>query len=242
MTAPRRAADGRLECRFPAESPATSLPPGVHPIGLGAGVEAVLAVPPGEPGPRPLLVFFHGAGGSAHHALALAGDPAAERGVLLLATTSLAATWDLLVGNLGRDVAVLDAALSEVATWARVSRVAAGGFSDGASYALSLGIANGDLFDAVLAFSPGFAAPPARVATPRIWISHGTQDRVLPIARCGRKVAHELGVAGYETAYEEFDGGHVAPPGLVTRGLDWWLGPPPERPAQIDRVSPLRSL
>lgn len=238
----RRAAEGRLESRLPAESPVAALPPGLHPLDLGAGVEAVLAVPPGEPAPRPLLVFFHRAGGSAHHSLALARRPAAERGLLLLATTSLASTWDLLVGNLGRDVAVLDGALSEVATGARVSRVAAGGFSDGASYALSLGLANGELFEAVLAFSPGFVALPRHEGRPRIWISHGTQDRVLPVARCGRKVAGALGAAGYETAYEEFDGGHVVPPALVTSALDWWLGPPPERPAQRDGVPPLRSL
>jgi phospholipase/carboxylesterase len=225
VVAPRRAADGRLETRFPAESPVAALPPGVHPLDLGAGVEALLAVPPGEPAPRPLLVFFHGAGGSAHHALALARDRAAERGVLLLATTSLAATWDLLAGNLGRDVAVLDAALSEVAAGARVGRVAVGGFSDGASYALSLGIANGDLFDAVLAFSPGFAAPPDRVASPRIWITHGARDRVLPVDRCGRRVSGQLAAAGHAVTYEEFDGEHVVPPDRLAAGLDWWLGP-----------------
>ncbi len=185
----------------------------------------MLAVPPGEPEPRPLLVFFHGAGGSARAGLALVGDAATERGVLLLATTSAAATWDLLVGDLGRDVALLDAALAEVAAGARVRRVAAGGFSDGASYALSLGIANGDLFDAVLAFSPGFAAPPARVGSPRIWITHGTGDRVLPVDRCGRRVSRQLAAAGHAVTYEAFDGGHVVPADRLAAGLDWWLGP-----------------
>ncbi len=39
------------------------------------------------------------------------------------------------------------------------TRIALGGFSNGASYALSLGVYNGDLFSALLAFSPGFYAP-----------------------------------------------------------------------------------
>src|SRR3712207_8603556 len=39
-------------------------------------------------------------------------------------------------------------------------------------------LANGDLFDTVLAFSPGFAAPPSRRGRPRVWVSHGTGDRV----------------------------------------------------------------
>ena len=65
--------------------------------------------------------------------------------------------------------------------------MAVGGFSDGASYALSLGITNGDLFTHVLAFSPGFVAPAAQRGSPRIFVSHGlkldgppAQSRILP--------------------------------------------------------------
>ena len=194
----------------------------MHPLPLAAGADAVLAVPPGDPVPRPLLVFCHGAGGTSAHSLALVGELAARTGVLVLATSSAGSTWDLLAGGLGRDVAVLDAALDEVGRRAPVSRTGVGGFSDGASYALSLGLANGDLFDAVLAFSPGFVAPPGRNGSPRIWISHGTQDRVLPVDRCGRRVVRQLATAGYDVTYEEFDGGHVVPPALVTAALDWW--------------------
>jgi phospholipase/carboxylesterase len=75
----------------------------------------------------------------------------------------------------------------------------------------------------VLAFSPGFVAPPRQEGRPRVWISHGTQDRVLPVERCGRRVARQLAAAGYRPAYEEFDGGHVMTPELVTAALDWWL-------------------
>jgi predicted esterase len=46
-------------------------------------------------------------------------------------------------------------------------RVGLGGFSDGASYALSLGVANGDLFSHIIAFSPGFMRPPAQVREQR---------------------------------------------------------------------------
>ena len=45
-----------------------------------------------------------------------------------------------------------------------------------ASYALSLGIANGNLFSHVLAFSLGFLAPASQTGSPRIFVSHGTQD------------------------------------------------------------------
>ena len=220
---PRRAADGRLQTRPSAIGSGPPVPPGVHSVELD-GAEALLAVPDGAPGPRPLLVFFHGAGGTAAQSVAAVGEQVADRGVVLLAPTSVARTWDLIAGGLGRDVAVLDAALERVSAGTPVSRVGAAGFSDGASYALSLGLGNGDLFDAVLAFSPGFAAPPHRTGSPRVWIGHGAGDRVLPVDRCGRRVSRELTTAGYAVTYEEFDGGHVVLPELVARALDWWLG------------------
>jgi phospholipase/carboxylesterase len=223
---PRPAAEGRLEVR-PGPAPAgPPLPPGTTAIDLGGRVDALVAVPHTGTGPRPLLVFCHGAGGDAAQSLAAVGDVATARGVAVLATSSLASTWDLITGGLGRDVAVLDAALQEVAAGLAVSRVALGGFSDGASYALSLGLANGDLFEALLAFSPGFAAPPGREGRPRVWIAHGTHDRVLPVDRCGRRVSRQLTAAGYDVVYDEFDGGHVVTPGLVAAALDTWLGPP----------------
>ena len=84
-------------------------------------------------------------------------------------------------------MAALDAALAEVFDRFRVDgeRVAIAGFSDGATYALSLGIINGDLFKEIIAFSPGFIISSARkpLGAPRIFISHGTEDPVLPISQ-----------------------------------------------------------
>ena len=220
MTA-SRAADGRLDAR-PSAAPAGPPPaPGTSALDLDLGTEVLLAVPPGEVGA--LLVFCHGAGGSAADALRAVGDLATARGVAVLAPTSAGTTWDLIAGGLGRDVAVLDAALADVFTRLPVAHVALAGFSDGASYALSLGVANGDLAEAVLAFSPGFVAVPGRYGRPRFWISHGTDDRVLPVERCGRRVAAALRADGYDVSYDEFAGGHVVGPDLVTAALGWWL-------------------
>jgi phospholipase/carboxylesterase len=218
------AAEGRLDSR-PVSAPAAApYPPGVRTLELGPHARAQLVVPDGPPRPRPLLVFFHGAGGTAAQSVDLVGGPATARDALVLAPSSVAATWDLIAGGLGRDVAVLDAALEQVFARQPVTGVAFGGFSDGASYALSLGLANGDLAEAVLAFSPGFASPPRLQGRPRIWISHGSDDRVLPVARCGRRLARHLRASGYELTYEEFDGGHVVRPADVTAALTLWLG------------------
>ena len=221
-----RAAEGRLSARPVVAPAAAPYPPGTRTLELGPHAQAQLVVPEGRPAPRPLLVFFHGAGGTAAQSVDLVGGPATARDALVLAPSSVAATWDLIAGGLGRDVAVLDAALEQVFARQPVTGVAFGGFSDGASYALSLGLANGDLADAVLAFSPGFASPPRRVGRPRVWISHGTGDRVLPVARCGRRLAGELGAGGYDVTYEEFDGGHVVRHADLTAALTLWLGAP----------------
>ena len=218
------ASEGRLGARPVTAPAAVPYPPGQRRLELGPRAQAELVVPEGPPRPRPLLVFFHGAGGTAAQSVALVGDPATARDALVLAPSSVGSTWDLVAGGLGRDVAVLDAALDQVFARQPVTGVAFGGFSDGASYALSLGLANGDLAEAVLAFSPGFAAPPRLAGRPRVWISHGTGDRVLPVERCGRRLARQLTDGGYDVTYEEFDGGHVVRPADVTAALALWLG------------------
>jgi phospholipase/carboxylesterase len=148
---------------------------------------------------------------------------AEARDFLILAPESRGRTWDILEGAYGPDVDYIDAALERVLAWFDVSDVAVAGFSDGASYALSLGLANGDLFSDVLAFSPGFAAPDPIVGEPRVFISHGVHDRVLPVARCGRAVSQRLRRAGYDVDYREFDGGHVVPKQLVSAAVARFL-------------------
>jgi phospholipase/carboxylesterase len=84
----------------------------------------------------------------------------------------------------GPDAEFIDRALEQ--TFDRLAvdakKLAVEGFSDGASYTLSIGLTNGDLFTHVLAFSPGFAAPAGREGTPRIFVSHGVNDNVLPLS------------------------------------------------------------
>ena len=211
-------ADGRLVSR--AGTTGATADRGLHELGAGA----VLLVPQRAAVPAPLLVFLHGAGGSGAVSLHHVRSAAEAAGVLVLAPSSVGPTWDLLTGHLGPDVAALDAALAQVFALHDVDRVALGGFSDGGSYALSLGLANGDLLPDVIAFSPGFLAPPAQVGAPRVWVSHGTADTVLPVGRCGRRVVAQLTGAGYDVTYEEFAGGHVVPAELVTAALTWWHG------------------
>lgn len=179
--------------------------------------------------PAPLVLSLHGAGGNAHHGLNLLQHIAEERGFLLLSVDSRGSTWDVIRGNYGPDVEFIDRALERVFSLYAVDakRVGIGGFSDGASYALSLGIGNGELFRHILAFSPGFAAPDTPEGQPRIFISHGTQDRVLDIDRCSRRVVPQLKRAGYDVTYREFDGPHTVPPEIIREAMTWFYAAAP---------------
>jgi predicted esterase len=115
--------------------------------------------PPADGPPYRLVLLLHGAGGAPRHGLDLLLSAADKHRLLLLAPKSAASTWDLIINGYGPDVRRIDRVLQEVLDAYPVDGITVGGFSDGASYALSIGLTNGDLFDAVLAFSPGFTAP-----------------------------------------------------------------------------------
>src|SRR3954447_15844125 len=89
----------------------------------------------------------------------------------------------------------------------------------GRYYALSLGLADGDLFGRVLAFSPGFVAAGPRHGRPRVLVSHGVKDEVLPIDDTSRDLVPGLRRDGYVVEYREFGGGHVVPPGIAREAI-----------------------
>ncbi len=199
------------------------LPEGTSALGTG-----LVHVPPGAgaQGPAPLVILLHGAGGTAESGLALLLAHADEAGLVLLAPQARASTWDVIRGGFGPDVASLDEQLEQLFAAVPVdpARLALGGFSDGASYALSLGLGNGDLFSHLVAFSPGFAAPAGLAGRPHVLVTHGVDDRVLPIDRCSRRLVPLLREQGLEVTYEEFAGGHVVPPELAARGAAFVAG------------------
>jgi phospholipase/carboxylesterase len=166
-------------------------------------------------------VFLHGATQDGAAMLRRIGPAAEAAGVAVLAPDSRNGTWDAIRGSFGEDVAFLNRALDHVFTRLPIdpSRVALGGFSDGASYALSLGLANGDLFPRVLACSPGFVVPAAVHGRARFFVSHGTADQVLPISECSRVIVPQLRSMGYEVTYREFEGRHELPPDIAVEAL-----------------------
>jgi len=215
--------DGRLTTR-PHPASANSLKSG--PLGLDSGErDGVVQVPATAPPERgfPLLVFLHGATQSGAGMLRRIGSAADQFGVAVLAPDSRGTTWDAIRGDFGEDVAFLNRALDSVFERLPVdpARIAVGGFSDGASYGLSLGLANGDLFPKVVACSPGFVIQATAHGRPRLFFSHGKADQILPIDQCSRVIVPRLRSMGYEVTFREFEGRHELPPDIASEALRW---------------------
>ena len=225
-TGPGQTSNPRLSARPGTPTIAPTI--GRTDLDLEPGRDGFLCVPPGYSAaiPAPLFVALHGAGVSSSDWSGYTAY-AEERGFILLAPDSRTLSWDVAeVGYFGPDVAFIDRALQHTFDRCRVdvSQIALAGFSDGASYALSLGVSNGDLFTHLIAHSAGFFTPASPiVGQPPVYQSHGTNDPILPITS-GRFIEGLLIDDGYDVTFEEFDGGHQIPFVISQNALDWFLG------------------
>jgi predicted esterase len=226
----QRAQRGSARLAARPASPRDPVGPGFRRLGLAGERDGIWLVPrsyrSGQP--APLLVALHGAGSRAEQPVELLRADAETYGIIMLGIDARDYTWDAIRGSWGGDVRFIDRALREVFDRVAVdpARVAIGGFSDGASYALGLGLGNGDLFASILAFSPGFIpasdSPPA--GRPRVFVSHGRRDDVLPIDTTSRRIVPALERAGYRVTYREFDAGHTVPRDTARAALSWLAG------------------
>jgi predicted esterase len=206
----------------------TEQPTGKHALGLDSKRDGWIYVPNGYKAaePLPFVLLLHGAGGTANHGIDLLQAYADKHQLILLAPSSRKGTWDLLVDDeFGNDLFFINEALSQTFRSYSIDpkHLAIGGFSDGASYALCVGLSNGGLFTHIIAFSPGFAYAPAPQGRPNIYISHGVHDGILPIDRCSRKVVPRLRDQGYDVNYQEFDDEHVIPSNIRKEAIEWFL-------------------
>jgi len=229
--------DGLLAAR---PTPSPPLPSARHgSFRLDGAANAAVLIPASyDPAkPAPFALVLHGATGKGEPILRRFASLAERYGVILLAPDSDDYTWDLIVGvgrarpndpepRFGADTARIDEALRLVFDRFAIDpdRAAAMGMSDGASYALSLGVRNPELFRSVAAFSPGHIVSPAG-GGPRVFIAHGRQDKVLAVTTTTMGIAPLLRRTGHDVQVELFNGGHELRPDMMKAAFEWWLGP-----------------
>ncbi len=207
-------------------------------LSLAGGAYAYL--PKGRTGaPSPVLVALHGAGGQAADVLTSFREAADANGIVLLIPQSAKGTWDMIedlksrlgaemnvTPRYGKDLKALDTALADLFAKVAVdpARVGIMGFSDGATYALSVGTANPQLFKRIIAFSPGPAFLGKSGPDQFVFISHGENDRVLPFTTTRGHVAR-LRVKKVPIEFERFDGGHEVPKAIKEKAMAFFRDP-----------------
>ncbi len=225
LSVPDSEGSARLDAR--PRTPTQSITPGRYSLNLGSPRDGFLHVPASYRAstPAPLIVLLHGAGQSSAEFGAF--PTAAETiGAILLVPDSRSTTWDAIRGDFNADIKFINRALEYTFTRCAVrsDRVAMAGFSDGASYALSVGEANGDLFTHVMGFSPGFLIPVKHSGKPKFFVGHGRQDPILPVQSSRDIIVPTLRRDGYDVQYVEFDGGHTVNPDERQQALTWFSG------------------
>lgn len=234
--APAIASGPALTATAPTTAPATAdKRNGV--LQLAGGAYAYL--PKGLTGaPVPLLVALHGAGGQAADVLAAYREDADSNHFILLIPQSRGATWDMiedLMSRLGvemnvqprygRDLKALDQSMADLFTKVAVdpARIGIMGFSDGATYAVSVGTANPQIFHTVIAYSPGPAFPTRFDPAQRIFISHAEEDPVLPYSATRGMVA-KMRVKKMLLEFQSFHGGHEVPKDIHAKAIAYFMG------------------
>jgi phospholipase/carboxylesterase len=205
----------------------TGIPFGESRLGLSDdGRDGVLYVPKSYKAgvPMPLLMMLHGFGGSAQ-GVRYTFPLAEEFGVIIIAPESRDLTWGQSSPGFDPDGRYLSAAARYVGGVLDVDpdHVALGGHSDGANYALAMGLAYGNAFSHVMVFSAGMMTPFRKQGQPHMFIAHGVNDTQMPIDRTSRKFVPELKAEGYDVTYREYDGGHGLPGAIIREAFQWFL-------------------
>lgn len=176
--------------------------------------------------PAPLLVLLHPNGQDATFwETYQVGELLDDLGVVILAPDSRFASWDIIAeGGYSADPTYISYALDYVFKRVNIgTQVAIAGFSDGGMESLGIGLANGDFFTHVMAYSPGALATPFQVDKPKIFISHGQADPVLSFEFCRDEIAGKLTAATYDVTFTPFNGLHAIPSTILRQSIEWFL-------------------
>ena len=242
----------RLDVRHqPPESVDFEVPTGW--VWIERGGQRAALFTPDEVDPErsyPLLTVLHGAGRQDEMLIKGWKAEAEQRQAFVLIPRSFYMTWDLIaMGMQGArgpspegdepasdrpDLDFLEYAYDLIYRRYPIdpSRQALVGYSDGASYAVSVGLTNPDLFRAVMAWAAGFAALEESVlepGTPRphVFVEYGTHDELFPYERVALGMKQQLEELGCDLVFQTDEGGrHWPSPTFQEEALDWFFSEP----------------
>ena len=179
----------------------------------------------------PLFTVFHGAGRQDEMLVkACRGEPEARQAFFFV-PRSVAPTWDLIAGGDGEDLTFLEFAWDLIYRRYPIDPHAQCvlGYSDGASYALSLALSNPGFFDAALCWAAGFAVMDRRAVgqesrRTRIYLEYGTHDELFGFEQVALPMRERLERAGYPVEFSVDEGGRHWPSGdFQPQALDWYF-------------------
>lgn len=204
-----------------------TIPYGQSRLGVSDDRDGTLYVPKSyKPGvPMPVMMMLHGFAGTGDGVRGM--FPLAEEfGIIMIAPESRGLTWGRSVPGFDDDVRYLGPAYRHVAGMLDLDpeHHALGGVSDGAGYALSMGLAYGNVWNHLIVFMGGQMIPFRNQGKPKIFMAHGIDDTQMPIDKTARKYVPQLKSEGYDVTYHEYKGGHRVPPGEIREAFQWFVG------------------
>ena len=151
---------------------------------------------------------------------------------------SVAPTWDLIAGGEGEDLAFLEHAWDLIYRRYPIDpeRQSVIGYSDGASYALSLALSSPGFFDAALCWAAGFVVMDRRAVgeesrRTRMYLEYGTHDELFGFKEVALPMRERLETAGYAVEFSVDEGGRHWPSGdFQSQALDWYFQSRSETP------------
>ena len=226
--------------------PVDELPTGLVWVERGAQRAALFTPDEIEAGRRyPLLAVLHGAGRQDELLMKAYRDEAERRQALFLVPRSHGMTWDLIEHAVAKsgggarpegrpDLDFLEYAYDLIFRRYPVDAERLGllGYSDGASYALSVGLSNPELFRAVMAWAAGFVAIENEAAAqdtrrPAVLIEYGTHDELFPFEQVAVPMREQLEAFGCAVTFRVDQGGRHRPSGqFQDEALDWFFSEP----------------
>lgn len=212
-------------------------PTGFVRLEQGAGSAILLTPDEIDPNRRyPLFTVLHGAGRQDEALAKGYRDEPERRQAFFLIPRSVEPTWDLIASEGRPDLDFLEYAYDLIYRRYPVDPLQQVliGYSDGASYALSVGLSNCTMFSALMVWAAGFLVVDPQTAAqfresipeprPRIYLEYGTHDELFDFEQVAVPMRDNLSKSGFDVTFSVDEGGRHWPSGTFhSEALDWYF-------------------